>query len=411
VGQVLNSYLLMARHFLICVLISIFALTAWTEWTLPDQIPTHAHPEPPDSHLIIMSFNVRGSDLDQGPTTQTWATRRPLALDLLSKYKPDILGVQEPPLEQLADFTSIQVTSRHNVRFRYQKVGSFDPVSILYNPHVARVVESETVWLSETRAPYSKSWDAAHPRVMTIAIFTTTLRLPDPDGSKKCSCQKIKPVDKTFMVINTHFDHIGYIARVKSAEIVNEHIYKYTRGQYPDIPIFVMGDFNSAKYGPAWEAMTTHGNGTLQDSLHNSQIILHQPLIQYTFHHFHGVHLNYWWKRSLMYFLFGVSCIEPEIWRNYTLNVACFGPPIYTSIYRRLFHQNQAGVHHIDWILHSPNNTWPTFFSVLTEHAYQGDTEITMGGWLDYFHKRIVEKSIEPSDHFPVIAGFNFTDI
>ncbi|MEM6935518.1 MAG: hypothetical protein AAF552_03625 [Pseudomonadota bacterium] len=74
--------------------------------------------------------------------------------------------------------------------------------AIYYRSSDVQVQRSGTFWLSETPDRVSTGWDAALPRICTWAEFTTE------DGSY------------TFMVFNTHFDHVGQEARKQSADLI-----------------------------------------------------------------------------------------------------------------------------------------------------------------------------------------------
>jgi endonuclease/exonuclease/phosphatase family metal-dependent hydrolase len=82
----------------------------------------------------------------------------------------------------------------------------------------------ETFWLSETPSVAgSKSWDAAITRIVTWAKF------------------KDKKSGKTFYHFNTHFDHVGKVARAESARIILHAVDSIAGG----FPAIVTGDFNA----------------------------------------------------------------------------------------------------------------------------------------------------------------------
>jgi endonuclease/exonuclease/phosphatase family metal-dependent hydrolase len=86
------------------------------------------------------------------------------------------------------------------------------------------VLESQTFWLSQTPAVAgSKGWDAAITRIVTWAKF------------------KDKKTKKIFFHFNTHFDHMGPVARRESAKMILASV-KEIAG---DIPVVFTGDFNS----------------------------------------------------------------------------------------------------------------------------------------------------------------------
>jgi len=267
----------------------------------------------------------------------------------------------------------------------YKAIGKL--VKILYNSYTLSLEKSDTIWLSETpNVPGSMSWDTAHQRVMSWGIFAT----------KNLAEKNFK-----FLFINTHLDHIGEISRLKSCAVILPEVSKII--QQEKLPVILSGDFNSGKYSNIWNCFTE--NDFLKDSIHGASNI-YNP-IQYTFHNFHGIHINSFWLRFLQYMFFGFSCTLPHLWRHRTEGVACFGAPLHTTLYNRVIYNKHSGVHHVDWILHTKKFT-PLYFSVLTHHlSRKTNTKYT---WLDFFHKRVVESTIYPSDHFPIIVGFNVSE-
>ena len=86
-----------------------------------------------------------------------------------------------------------------------------------------KVEESNTFWLSETPEEISVGWDAALERICTYARF------------------KDLTSGKQFWVFNTHFDHIGELARAASARLILRKIEKLNK---MNIPVVITGDFN-----------------------------------------------------------------------------------------------------------------------------------------------------------------------
>lgn len=99
--------------------------------------------------------------------------------------------------------------------------GEYSP--IFYKKSEWKLLESKTIWLSETpNVPGSKGWDAALERICTIIVLE----------SKREPGLKIK-------FLNTHFDHQGVIARRESAKIIAEEM------QNELLPAILSGDFNT----------------------------------------------------------------------------------------------------------------------------------------------------------------------
>jgi endonuclease/exonuclease/phosphatase family metal-dependent hydrolase len=182
---------------------------------------TFFHLNTSGQNIRVMSYNLRFDNPGDG--VNQWSLRRKNVYELLKKTNPDIWGTQEGLQNQLDDI-------KQNLPYEYLGAGRDDGKSkgefsaILYKKEIYKVLDQNTFWLSETPdVPGSKSWDAAITRIVTWAKFQHN---------------KSKAV---FYVFNTHFDHIGVQARLKSAELIKQKI-KEIAGTYP---VILTGDFNS----------------------------------------------------------------------------------------------------------------------------------------------------------------------
>lgn len=171
--------------------------------------------------LKVMSFNIRLQV--ESDKQNAWTERKQEALGLLEYYHPDYFGVQEALPEQMKDI-------KNGLRnYDYVGVGRDDGreegefSAIFYNKERLYVVRSGTFWLSETPEKPSKGWDAACNRVCTYAVF------------------KDKKSKKEFLAMNLHFDHVGNVARVKSADLI---IKKIKEINPQNLPVTLSGDFN-----------------------------------------------------------------------------------------------------------------------------------------------------------------------
>ena len=133
-------------------------------------------------------------------------------------------GVQEATLTQMKDLeTGLP-------GYAYVGVGRDDGDSkgefsaIFYKSRELRVLQEATFWLSETPEKVSVGWDAALPRICTYAKFELTF-------SKK-----------RFWYFNTHFDHLGEIARAESAKLIVSKIKALVDGVDA---VVLSGDFNA----------------------------------------------------------------------------------------------------------------------------------------------------------------------
>ncbi|OGU74523.1 MAG: hypothetical protein A2V93_08400 [Ignavibacteria bacterium RBG_16_34_14] len=173
-----------------------------------------------DEDLIrVMTYNIR-VPVDEG--INSWDNRKELVVSIIKNYKADIIGLQEALKIQLDDLTKLLPD------FAWVGVGRDDGAeggeysAILYNKKRFEVLEDSTIWLSETPEKPSIGWDAAYKRIVTWVKFTD------------------KVTGKTFYHFNTHFDHKGEMAKLESADLLNDKVAEIA-GKFPAV---ITGDLN-----------------------------------------------------------------------------------------------------------------------------------------------------------------------
>ena len=168
-----------------------------------------------------MTYNIR---LDtETDSINKWDNRKEGIVSLIKEEDIHILGIQEALPNQI-EYLSQQLKNYDYIG-EGRDGGSKGEYSAIYFKSDNVVLEQEeTFWLSETPEIPSIGWDAAIKRIVTLGVF------------------KIKNLEKKLIVYNTHFDHVGKVAREKSASIILNHI---TKNNYQDKPTVVMGDFNA----------------------------------------------------------------------------------------------------------------------------------------------------------------------
>lgn len=172
----------------------------------------------------IMSYNLRFDNPQDG--VNAWPNRKNKVFELIQKYDPDIIGVQEALKHQLDEISQALPGYIFIGAGRDDGKTSGEYSAIFYKKDKMSVLEQNTFWLSETpEIPGSKNWDAAITRVATWGKFRETSS------------------GKTFLVINTHFDHIGKEARNNSARILKEKTKTLGKGT----PLIISGDFNCTR--------------------------------------------------------------------------------------------------------------------------------------------------------------------
>lgn len=182
-------------------------------------------------NLHVMTYNIRFDNPNDGENA--WPNRKNKVFTLLKQYDADVIGIQEALDHQLNEIISALP------EYAFIGVGRDDGKTkgeysaILYKKDKFTVSDSETFWLSETpKVPGSKSWDAAITRLVTVAKFTE------------------RSTNKSFYMLNTHFDHIGEKAREKSAGMITDKVKTLS------LPVIVTGDLNSTRSDEAYKILT-----------------------------------------------------------------------------------------------------------------------------------------------------------
>lgn len=197
--------------------------------------------------LTVMTYNLRLDTPDDG--VNQWPKRTDKVVALITKNNPDIVGVQEALHHQLQDLLRLLPD------YSYCGVGRDDGKekgeysAILFRNSRFGLLDTETHWLSETmEIPGSKSWDAAITRIFTVGRFF------DRDTKKE------------FVMVNTHFDHIGKVARENSSKLIKEYL-EELKSEGSQLPVIVSGDFNSEPTEEAYMTMVNaQGKFLLLDS-------------------------------------------------------------------------------------------------------------------------------------------------
>jgi endonuclease/exonuclease/phosphatase family metal-dependent hydrolase len=171
--------------------------------------------------LRLMTYNIRLDLASDG--ANAWANRRQWVAAQILWLRPDIFGMQEVLPNQKADL--IADLPRYKVfgDGRDGK-GAGEASPIGYDPQRFQFIAGGMFWLSPTPQVPSKGWDAAYPRIVTWV----RLRIA---GSRQ-----------VVLAINTHWDHIGIVARQKSAAQMVAWIEANTKRCEP---VLLFGDFNS----------------------------------------------------------------------------------------------------------------------------------------------------------------------
>ena len=196
----------------------------------------------------IISYNIRYDN--NWDIENSWKIRRNKISKILGQYSPSIIGIQEGLLNQ------VQYIDSSLIDYDYVGVGRDDGkkkgefCAIYFDTTRYVLLKNSTFWLSETPDTISVGWDAALERICTYGLF------------------KDRITKEEFLVFNTHFDHIGVVAREKSSELILKRINKINR---QTLPVILMGDFNSIPNSSPVKEIKTELSDALQISLEKLQ--------------------------------------------------------------------------------------------------------------------------------------------
>lgn len=174
------------------------------------------------NELNVMTFNLRYDN--PGDSLNAWPYRKDKVASQILFHNVHLLGVQEALHRQMTDL------KRLLGKYNYVGVGRADGKeegeysAIFYDTTRLELLHGQTFWLSEKPEDTGKKgWDAAIERIVTWAEF------------------RDKATRKTFYHFNTHFDHIGKVARRESAKLLLRKVQEIGAMSL----CIVTGDFNA----------------------------------------------------------------------------------------------------------------------------------------------------------------------
>ena len=168
-----------------------------------------------------MTYNIRLDTETDG--INIWDNRKEGIVSLIKEESVDILGIQEALPSQI-EYLSKKLDDYTMIGEGRDGGNSGEYSAIYFKSKRMDLIKTETFWLSETPEIPSIGWDAAINRITTLGLF------------------KMVNSSMDVLVYNSHFDHLGKIAREKSAVLILNHI---KENNYQNMPLIVMGDFNA----------------------------------------------------------------------------------------------------------------------------------------------------------------------
>ena len=172
--------------------------------------------------LRVMSFNIRYGTAADGENR--WEKRRDLLVETIRRFDPDLLGTQET-LQFQAEFLGEQLPAYTRLgRGRDDGHDKGEQVTIFFKRDRFEEFATGHFWLStRPEQPGSRSWDAA------ITRMVTWVKLRDRKNYR------------VFVWLNTHWDHVGALARIESAKLMR----RWLAENASNLPVIITGDFNS----------------------------------------------------------------------------------------------------------------------------------------------------------------------
>lgn len=172
--------------------------------------------------LNVMSFNIRLNTASD--SLNAWPYRKDKVASQILFHDVHLLGVQEALHDQMMDLQARLPQFKYTGGGRDDGKEKGEYSALFYDSTRLQLLKAGMFWLSETPdIPGSKSWDAAITRMVTWARFR--------DRKSK----------KVFYAFNTHFDHVGQVARRESARIIQRKVQELAG----NTPAIITGDFNA----------------------------------------------------------------------------------------------------------------------------------------------------------------------
>jgi endonuclease/exonuclease/phosphatase family metal-dependent hydrolase len=219
--------------------------------------------------ITIMSYNILNGGTSK---EELWNNRKAASLSMLQNVKPDIIGMQEVQSVHKS-FYDTNLTNYKMLGLPRDNTGSYaEYCAIYYRSDKFTVLDSKTIWLSETPEVMSKSWGSAYYRICTYAKFRSI------------------NTGEVFFFFNTHLD---YTSEAFSHQIsLLESKIKEIAGD--NTKIFVTGDFNME---PSVEGIVNFAK-----YFKNTRMQFPESIYYYcgTFHDFGTVNkfIDYVWYRN-----------------------------------------------------------------------------------------------------------------
>jgi endonuclease/exonuclease/phosphatase family metal-dependent hydrolase len=185
-----------------------------------------------DAPLDVMTFNIRYAHTTP---PNLWPDRRPVMRELIERWAPDVIGLQEALYSQLLDMEQ-DLPGYGWIGLGREGGSRGEFMAVLYLRDRLTPIEFDHYWLSDTPEVIgSRTWGNQNHRMVTWVRF------------------RDRETEREVYVINTHFDHQVQEARERSAELLLERARQFE----PNVPVVLLGDFNvDAGANPVYYRLT-----------------------------------------------------------------------------------------------------------------------------------------------------------
>lgn len=206
--------------------------------------------QPQALHIRFITLNIRYATKKPVYGEKPWKIRMPKLTNQLNfitvGYNNSFICLQETLHSQLQDIQdSLGAPWSHIGRGRgvSETDGEYSP--IFYRSDHWKIRRTTTRWLSKTPEKHSKGWDATRERIATLAEFTHRVT-----GTR-------------IIVMSTHFDFTGRIARQCSARLLIHWAEEWggSREGVNASAVLIGGDFNSPPKDGAYKTMMAPESG------------------------------------------------------------------------------------------------------------------------------------------------------